>query len=220
MSNIPTYPKIQSIYKRDPDNNFKTFLSEYSTPEIAYLADSPWLFTEKVDGTNVRIFLDGTGGYEVGGRTASSQMPSRLAMKAISIATGAAGTYDYPMTLFGEGYGAGIQKGGKYRSDIEFILFDVKVGDLWLKFEDVRDVGNTLGIDVVPDISNLGVGYLDGDNLEAAIALVQTGFMSVVASPDLPSFPAEGLVLRPKVDLLDRMGHRIITKVKHKDFPK
>lgn len=31
-------------------------------------------------------------------------------------------------------------------------------------------------------------------------------------------FEAEGIVARPLVELRDRAGHRIITKLKHKDF--
>jgi len=31
-------------------------------------------------------------------------------------------------------------------------------------------------------------------------------------------FQAEGIVARPKVELLSRTGERIITKIKHKDF--
>jgi hypothetical protein len=31
-------------------------------------------------------------------------------------------------------------------------------------------------------------------------------------------FIAEGIVARPQVELRDRAGHRIITKLKHKDF--
>ena len=29
---------------------------------------------------------------------------------------------------------------------------------------------------------------------------------------------AEGLVMRPAIELLDKRGRRIITKIKHKDF--
>jgi len=31
-------------------------------------------------------------------------------------------------------------------------------------------------------------------------------------------FLAEGLVLKPKIELKDRAGKRIVTKIKHKDF--
>ena len=48
---METYHKIQTIYKRDPANSFKTLLEgEYSLPEFEYLKDNTWVFTEKVDG--------------------------------------------------------------------------------------------------------------------------------------------------------------------------
>ena len=54
------YHKIQTVFKRDPDNNFKTLLmGEYSLPEFEYLKDNKWVFTEKVDGTNIRVIWDG-----------------------------------------------------------------------------------------------------------------------------------------------------------------
>ena len=53
--------------------------------------------------------------------------------------------------LFMEGYGAKIQKGGgKYTKNQEFVLFDVKIDGWWLRRKDVEDIGNKLGIKVVP----------------------------------------------------------------------
>jgi len=47
------YHKISTVFKRDPENNFKTLLfGEFATPELEYLQDNMWVFTEKVDGTN------------------------------------------------------------------------------------------------------------------------------------------------------------------------
>ncbi|KKL53664.1 hypothetical protein LCGC14_2273140, partial [marine sediment metagenome] len=49
----------------------------------------------------------------------------------------------YPITLYGEGYGARIQKGGgDYRKggDVSFRLFDVLIGETWLRRVDVEDV--------------------------------------------------------------------------------
>lgn len=34
------YPKIQSIFKRDPATKHKTFLPEYSLPELEFLKDN------------------------------------------------------------------------------------------------------------------------------------------------------------------------------------
>ena len=63
------YHKIQTIFKRDPKTNYKTLLmGEYSLPEFNYLANNIWQFTEKVDGTNIRIILNDEG-LSFGGRT-------------------------------------------------------------------------------------------------------------------------------------------------------
>ncbi len=51
------YHKIQSIYLRDPETKHKRFLiGQWTLPEFEYLADNEWSFTEKVDGTNIRIY--------------------------------------------------------------------------------------------------------------------------------------------------------------------
>jgi len=49
--------------------------------------------------------------------------------------------------------------------------------------------------------------------LYQAIATAEMGFRSC-----LGDLQAEGLVVRPIVDLYDRAGRRIIGKIKHKDF--
>ena len=52
------YHKIQTIFKRDPENKFKTLIyGEFSLPEFEYLKNNTWIFTEKVDGTNIRKCL-------------------------------------------------------------------------------------------------------------------------------------------------------------------
>jgi hypothetical protein len=52
------YHKIQTVFKRDPSNNYKTLLEgEFAIPEFGYLQDNEWVFTEKVDGTNIRVMV-------------------------------------------------------------------------------------------------------------------------------------------------------------------
>ena len=66
------YHKIQTVYLRDPETKYKTLLvGQYAKPEFAYLANNEWVFTEKVDGTNIRIGLV-DGEYRVGGKTDGS----------------------------------------------------------------------------------------------------------------------------------------------------
>ena len=74
--------------------------------------------------------------------------------------------------------------------------------------EEQINIADKLQIDVVPI-----VGY---GTLQEGIDLVRSGFGSTVSPKD--KYIAEGLVMRPVVELLNRMGHRIITKAKHRDF--
>ena len=60
---------------------------------------------------------------------------------------------DMPVMLIGEGYGAKIQKGGgDYRTDNDFILFDVCINGNYQPRESVNEIANYFNIDVVPTI--------------------------------------------------------------------
>src|SRR5574340_172867 len=72
------YHKIQSIYKRDMTSKRKTLLEgQWTLPEFEYLASNTWTFTEKVDGTNIRVIFQ-NGGVTFGGRTEDAQIPAQL----------------------------------------------------------------------------------------------------------------------------------------------
>ena len=115
-------------------------------------------------------------------------------------------------TIYGEGYGEGIQSGGWYiNGGNEFIVFDVKVNDIYLKTEARDEIATKLGAPIVPF-----KGYF---TLDEAIDYVRKGFRSVVAeSPEVKM--AEGLVLRTDLGLRNRMGNRLIVKIKYEDFQK
>lgn len=207
------YHKIQSVFKRDPENNFKTFLEgEYSLPEFAYLANNGWVFTEKIDGTNIRVYWNGperSVWFE--GRTDKAQIPTFLLEQltemfppeVFSTFDDTAGT----VVLYGEGYGAKIQKGGgNYISDgVSFVLFDVRIGNWWLERSAVDEIAESLGIKSVPVV---GFG-----TLHDLVSWVRAGVGSKWGN-----FEAEGIVARPTIELSARNGKRIITKLKCKDF--
>lgn len=121
-------------------------------------------------------------------------------------------------TIYGEGYGAGIQGcGGNYlKNSVKVIGFDVKVTpntgvELYLLKDTRDDVLNKLGMPIVPTI-----GYF---TIEEAIEYVKKGFKSTVAENN-KEFLAEGLVCKCPYDILDRRGRRIVFKVKTCDFVK
>jgi len=115
-------------------------------------------------------------------------------------------------TIYGEGYGAKIQKaGGNYIKDGNgFIVFDVKVDDLYLQPSQRNVIAENMGAPVVPFIGMM--------TLDEAIQFVREGFKSRIA--ENPDFMAEGLVIRNELGLKNRRGERIITKLKTCDFQK
>lgn len=203
------YHKIQSIFKRDMANGKKLIVGDWSLPEFEYLAENTWTFTEKVDGTNIRVmFADGSVTF--GGRTDNASIPAPLVARLNErfLPWASAITDIFPegqAVLYGEGYGPKIQKGGLYRKDQDFVLFDVRIGKWWLQRKDVEDVAKKLGLDVVPII---GAGTLYN-----AVNQAMRGITSAWGP-----FQAEGIVARPTVELATRGGGRIIAKIKCRDF--
>lgn len=213
---MQTYHKINSVFKRSRDGK-QMLWGEYSLPEFEYLKDNLWEFTEKVDGTNIRVMYKNDD-LEFGGKTDNAQIPANLFKKLTELFTVEQFRELFPpnpesldfypeVCLYGEGYGVKIQAGGgNYNpTGVDFVLFDIKIGEWWLKREDVNEIANKLGIKAVPVV---GVSTLEG-----LIAMCRHGFKS-----QWGDFIAEGIVARPTVELRDRAGHRIITKLKYKDF--
>ncbi len=203
---MKTYHKIITVWDRDPANKYRTLIEgAWATPEFEYLSEIQWQFTEKIDGTNIRIKWDGQ--LRFGGKSDNAQIPVFLYDVLQDMFAPSMFVEWESACLYGEGYGAKIQKsGGNYISDgVSFILFDVRIGDFWLRREDVEDIASKMGLTTVPI---MGEGPLSD-----AIAMAQKGIQSTFGN-----FAAEGLVMRPAVELLNRGGHRIITKIKSKDF--
>ena len=211
------YHKIQTIFFRDPDDNHKTLLEGYwSKPEFEYLSDNKWIWTEKVDGTNIRVMFDDDEVVKFNGKTNNAEMHKDLRQYLVDTFSSQQDKFleifenptDNPtaVCLYGEGYGAGIQKGGgKYQEEKQFVLFDVNIGGWWLQRKNVEDIAKQLGIDIVPII---GTG-----TLHEMVEKTRNGFAS-----QWGDFIAEGIVARPETELIGRDGKRIITKIKYKDF--
>lgn len=209
------YHKINGPFKRDMNVKPSPLIfGDWATPEFELLKDVQWVGYEKIDGTNIRIkFHDGK--LHFGGRTENSDIPEHL-MDYLNETFSPALLSEYfrelgtdQLTLYGEGTGHKIQGGDKYFSPkigvVQFILFDVTIGDWVLTGDSVSQIASNLGILRTPKI-------IEG-TLHDIFKRVQEGFMSMYGN-----FYAEGIVATPKHQLFDRAGRRIITKIKHKDF--
>ena len=219
------YHKVQTVWKRDPENSHKTLLEgQWSKEEYNYLKSLMWSWREKVDGTNIRVQWwgrDWMGSQQTspspldfqGKMDKSDIQPSLLARlpEIFSVEEMRKVFEEKPVCLYGEGHGKKIQKAGEFYlpDSVDFILFDVKIENYWLQRKDVELIAERFGIKVVPIV---GEG-----TLEEAIELTRIGMDSHIS--EVPQL-MEGIVATPKVELMQRNGARIITKIKHKDFKK
>lgn len=206
------YHKIETLYERD-EKTKKLIIGKFRNPTVEFLKDNVWQFTEKVDGTNIRVYWDGHS-VSFGGRTDNAQIPASLVNRLNELFGGETNAQMFEqkfgettVELFGEGYGAKIQSGGGYRSDVDFILFDVLISDNYQPRESVEDIAKYFGIDVVPIV-------LEG-TLQDGVNYVLNNRNSIVAKNGAL---IEGLVGRTKVETQDRCGKRNIVKIKYRDF--
>jgi len=209
MESIP-YCKINTIWKRDDAGSI--IPGDFSVPVFEYLANAEWLWTEKVDGTNIRVHWDGSA-VSFGGRTDNAVIQAPL-LKALqeqfdtpdmfNLLTSVFG--EKSTTLYGEGCGSSIQKGGaRYGDKCRFVMFDVMCNGFFLEMDNVLNIAKQLNVQAVPIV---GSGSLWDADSQAKYGIAST----------YGDFKAEGLVIRPIVDLQDRRGRRIIAKIKTRDY--
>jgi len=200
---MESYPKMLNLFKFDEATGNRR--REYSCVEFTFLQECPWVLMEKVDGMNVRIIFDEDGSHVVKGRTDRAVLHPDL---VAAIDTMVAGCGLASITLYGEGYGGGIQKGGVYRPDKSFILFDAwREVSGYLPFSELHDLAVGKGIPLVPVIGTA--------TLRSAYERVQRGMQSTLR---IDGGFAEGLVGRPLIPLRGIHGQRLMVKVKHRDY--
>ena len=209
------YEKIDTIFARDTEGSKKLKPGVFRDPTIEYLALNKWLWTEKIDGTNIRVYWDGHH-ITFGGRTDNAQIPADLVVKLNEIFMNSAAEELFEQTfgekeviIFGEGYGRKIQKvGSKYiKNGVDFIVFDVLIGDNYQPREWVEKTAQMFGLKVVPVV---GEG-----TLYEAVKFVCDHPNSIIAEDEVEM---EGIVARPAIEMRDRRGERIITKIKWEDI--
>ena len=207
------YHKIDTLFERDIKTK-KLIEGAFRNKAVEYLKDNTWQFSEKVDGTNIRVVWDG---HKISfyGRTDKAIIPEHLKNKLDSLFSGEENAQIFEqffgekeVILFGEGYGPKIQNGGNYTKEVDFILFDVMINDYYLDRPNVEKIASYFQIKCVP--------ILFEGTLKDGVDFIKNHPISKVATNG-PIY-MEGLVARPKIELKDRLNNRIIIKIKFRDF--
>ncbi len=215
------YPKIKNLYTRDPGG---ILLPGYFTePCFEYLYANDWVATEKIDGMNIRVLLTPNEGcgccydMEFRGRSDRAMMPPKLMTKlqgyfGEEVLDDAWKHFDghSGVCIYGEGYGAGINKGDSYVPDqgVDFVVFDIRIGEWWCTPTEVMDACATLGLPCV----------VPWDNSAPLNEWEDRVLGGLESEYSWEHKEAEGLVLRPAVPMRMKSGERIITKLKTRDM--
>jgi len=219
------YFKINSLWKRQEYVKDKPkgthghlIVGDYSEPEFGNIKH--WRVSEKVDGTNIRIFFNShlkELHVSFSGRTDNAQLPPHLleylqshftSERLCSVFKPDESGRIPSVFLFGEGYGPKIQSGGgNYRKDAGFILFDVIVDNWVLKVEDVKEIALKLEIPMVPDLGVMRESEI--------VEFVKSKPMSQCSH--VPQM-MEGVVCRSEPLMLFRNRRPVMFKLKCKEF--
>jgi hypothetical protein len=226
------YPKIQTIFKRDDKGNILP--EQITKPEFVAVKD--WTYTEKIDGMNMRVIFkkNDLGNWEVsfGGKTDNAQIPVNLQKYLKEHFTDKAdqiGKYFEAhdssarnVIIYGEGYGAGIQKGSAYSKAQKLLAFDMWIDGWWLEPLHAKNICDELDIPFVP--------VLEFATVEEAIAFVKSKPKTHLAPEiDMPMgelrdatlsqiHDMEGIVASSRPLMLFRDGTPIKWKLKDRDY--
>lgn len=209
------YPKMQTLWMREEKGKRNVIEGKYSREEFSNIKN--WLVTEKIDGMNIRVCYRKGTQLSFLGRTDEAMIPPRLLKYLHEIFTLDLIKLYFAeaeeVILFGEGYGAKIQKGGgSYSKEQEFCLFDIylKDGDgicWWLDYQKIIEISMWYGIRYPTILSVMEVDEI--------VDYVRNKPNSVFAENDRIT---EGVVARALPMVLFRNGTPVKFKLKCKDF--
>lgn len=206
------YHKIKNLFVFDKET--KKFLPDFRDSTFVALANIQWIFTEKIDGTNFRIFWDGHK-LTYGGRTNNAQFNKKQIEFIDKYLVNPENEElfeqlfgEKEVMVYGELFGAGINNGGRYvgGEGFDFRVFDIEIGGFFIeRGENFDNICFQLNLASVP-ITFVGT-------LPEAVELVRKTPTSTFSDA-----PLEGFVGVPVGGFLDRMGKRIIVKIKRRDL--
>lgn len=187
----------------------KKLEAQYREPILAMLADCDWEVRRKLDGENIRIQWNGEQALWNGKSNAfqcsadfTNYMNDTFLEEIFEEKFGREKT----VTIFGEKMGPKTQGNELGLDEDQLIIFDVNINGYWLDKWAVKEVADYFKVKTCYDYTDISEQY--------ARPLPQ--IIQAVARGDFQNY--EGLVATPKVEVKDQQGHRVIVKIKNKDY--
>ena len=217
LNDFTKYEKFSSPFKKDD----KFLNIEELSQE---LPKGKWIVIEKIDGTNIRIILtkpeeNGERVIHIGSRKLilnPSDKGSNVYLDCLKdVNLNKLREYfkdiDSTVVIYGEGHGAGVQKGGIYSPKKSFRVFDIRIGRAYQNFDYVQKVCVDNQMNLVPIFGDVDCLHFNGfitDLKHFNETLIKGG----------TGGKPEGLVYKFEPVLLNKYGERLIFKSKFKDY--
>lgn len=181
----------------------------YRTELLGYLSDLQWIYRRKLDGSNMRVQWNGeqalwngkSNAYQCGSDI-TEYMNNVFQEEIFEEKFGR----DKNVVIFGEIMGPKVQTNELKLDSPSFIVFDVNINGTWLYPGDVCSIADYFGLNTCYTYMDGGLGH--SDTLENLIKRVAGGEFK----------DWEGIVAHPLVELRDQGGHRVIVKIKNRDY--
>jgi len=166
--------------------------------------------TEKIHGTSAWItYKDDNLFYHSGGGSADVFKALFNHEKLLALMREKFGTKK--VKLHGEFYGGKINKmSHMYGKNSDFILFDIRVEDMWLSFDKTIALGGQLGLQVVDSV------IIDATPEE--VMRVARLPSTIAAKKEMGEHLREGLVLHPLEEFTSNNGSRVIAKYRNPEY--
>lgn len=115
-------------------------------------------------------------------------------------------------TIFGEVYGGKCQgMSDTYGKELKFVVFDVKVEDVWLNVPKAENVTQRFGLEFVHYVkTTTNLEDLDREKNRDSVQAIRNGMGK--------NHPSEGIVIRPLEEFTMNNGQRVIAKHKKDEF--
>lgn len=179
-----------------------------------------WCMTEKIHGANFQVYYDGEN-FLIGSRNRFIGNENFNNIQALVEAIRPniellKKRTPLPITLYGEVYGDGIQKGVKYCKDHKIRFFDIKVNGEYIPYKTAVEIFERFELPYVPVLK------IEYGRIYNVVRKAETRFNSTIAEGEYANLEeniCEGVVIKPyEVELKCQKGNRVIIKKKNEEF--
>lgn len=168
----------------------------------------------KLDGTSAHVSYNNGNLHFFGGCVKQNTFESLFNKEELLEKLQELGYYKNPnmdsstkVTVFGENVGGSVQGLSKrYGPSVQFVAFEVKIGDTWLNVLDAKDVCDKLGIEFVD--------FWEVDTDLKTLDSLRDGLDTYALKHGFGEHPSEGIVIRPLKEFTLNNGERVIAKHK------